>query len=198
VPRDVSGTVTDAVEALPPALVPAFGTTADGRTAAAFADPVDLAALSPAEAVGFVRFMRDAAARNMPVRWRGRCEHPELRRALSHTAPPESPLSADGHAEWSRWRATHRLGVLYRRRGPGFAIVHDRRAHHAKPVRAVVGDDRLLAALEVADVPVDVRGSARARELDRLAAAGFVLRYGDLALTLPYRLPAWPVPAYSV
>jgi Family of unknown function (DUF5825) len=146
----------------------------------------------------FVQFLREAAAHGVAVRWTGRCSDPAVARAITHLPPPEAPLCDGDEAMWSAWCATYKLGLLYRRTGPGFLVIQDRRPYRAKPARIVVGDARLIAALDACRSATDFAAAGLEKAVRHLRAADLVAVFGETAITLPYQLPAWPVPAYSV
>ncbi|GLZ77490.1 hypothetical protein Afil01_22970 [Actinorhabdospora filicis] len=152
----------------------------------------------PRETAQFIRLLRDAAAEGTDVHWTGRGNDPELTRKLTHLPPPSEPLHPSVTAPWRDWTASYRLGVLYRRTGPGFLIVQDRRPFRQKPARIVIGDPHLRSVLERCDEPADLRTGGIGKAAGFLAGSDLVLILGDWVVTLPYRLAGWPVPAYSV
>ncbi|MEQ4724358.1 DUF5825 family protein [Nonomuraea sp. B19D2] len=153
---------------------------------------------SPQEYLEAIRFLRDCAACGVTVHWTGECPTPAVADALTHLPPPQAPLAAGLHEQLRHWRAAYRRGAFYLRRGPGFRIVHDRRPLHAKPLRMIVGDDRLIDAMEAGDEVIRIEDHPVPPAIRHLVKAGLMLAAGDYALTLPYRLTAWPIPAYSV
>jgi len=162
------------------------------------AEPVDFDS-EPLERIArLVCLLREAAAHGQDVHWTGRCSDQTLTRALTHLPPPRAPLDTRNETAWLTWRASYRLGLFYSRSGPDFRVIQDRRAHRARPARIVVGDARLIAALDTCRTPTDFVATGIEKAVRHLAAADLVLVVGEAAVTLPYRLPAWPVPAYSV
>lgn len=152
----------------------------------------------PAQSAEFVRYLRDAAAQENAVQWVGRSNRAGLAQKLAHLPPPAEPLNPSDINGWREWQSSYRLGLLYRRVGPGFVIVQDRRPHRSKPARIAIGDSRLQTALSHCDSPVAFALAGLEKAIRFLAASDLVLIIGDHAVTLPYRLIAWPVPAYSV
>lgn len=145
-----------------------------------------------------VRFLRDCAACGVTVRWTGRCSDASIANAMTHLPPPLTPLDSQLGEQLSGWRRAYRRGVYYLRKGPGFRIVHDRRSLHQKPLRMVITDERLVDALEAGETVIDIEHSPLPAAVHHLAEAGLMMAAGGYAVTLPYRLPAWPIPAYSV
>ena len=151
----------------------------------------------PAEVALFIRLLRDYAARGESFRWAGHTADPELARKLTHLPPSVTALTSD-RAAWGVWRSSYRPGQLYRRMGPGFMIIQDRRPYRSQPARIVIGDSRLQDVLVRCDEPLRYRAEGVQRAVQYLASADLVLVLGEWAVALPYRLAAWPVPAYSV
>ncbi|GGT45178.1 DUF5825 family protein [Nonomuraea spiralis] len=152
----------------------------------------------PEELLEAVRFLRDCAACGTSVRWTGRCSDPSVANALTHVPPPLAPLGAELGEQFGGWRTAYKQGVYFLRKGPGFRIVHDRRSLHRKPLRMVITDERLVDALEAGQAVIDIERSPLPAAVRHLAEAGLIMAAGGYAVTLPYRLPAWPIPAYSV
>ncbi|MEV0326829.1 DUF5825 family protein [Micromonospora echinospora] len=96
-------------------------------------------------------------------------------------------------------KSTFRLGLCYYRQGPGFLGVRDVRDPAESAVYVLDEPPlreaflRCLTPQRLDDWPA--QGQAAAEEL---IAEGLLLRRGGLAVTLPYRMRVWPVPATAV
>ncbi|WP_242883636.1 DUF5825 family protein [Actinomadura litoris] len=108
---------------------------------------------------------------------------------LFHLTPP-----AFGDEVAGKWRAAHRYGQCYWRRGPGFAAVQDLREDPG--AHFVIHEPGLLALFHRLADPVEVAGLGaddRAHLRDLLDAR-LAVELGGVAVGLPYRLRRWPAP----
>ncbi|MFE1754457.1 DUF5825 family protein [Streptomyces anandii] len=164
--------------------------------------PVDLGAAGTAAhraALDRLRLVRDLTAHAVWVDWDLRLP-PERAahqwKVLSHLHPPRTltgPEDAEGalHA----WRTRHYLCKLVWRQGPGFVQIRDRRWGD---LRRFTADEpryrdavaRLDTGVHHTDVPADV--------LREFTDEHLVLRLGDLAWWLPYRVSRWLQEAMAV
>ncbi|OIJ62583.1 DUF5825 family protein [Streptomyces mangrovisoli] len=157
--------------------------------------PVDLTATDPAAqraAIDRLALVRDLTARAVLVDWRLRLPPGAPEQAwkrLSHLQPPtrlDGPEDVPGalHA----WRTTHYLCKLVWRQGPGFVQIRDRRWGDLR--RFTVDEPHYREAIAVLDrgaVHTDVAADALADLTDEQ----LVLRLGDFAWWLPYRVTRW-------
>ncbi|OZV76998.1 hypothetical protein CA850_24815 [Micromonospora echinospora] len=160
-------------------------------------DPVVLTPDEPQSVLALVAVLRDCLSRGSRVTWRCRATGGLDLTPLRHLPPPQ--WSAGEDRAVTDWRDTFRLGLCYYRQGPGFLGVRDVR----DPVESAVYvlDEpplreaflRCLTPQRLDDWPT--QGQAAAEEL---IAEGLLLRLGGLAVTLPYRMRVWPVPATAV
>ncbi|WP_131737613.1 DUF5825 family protein [Actinomadura roseirufa] len=140
------------------------------------------------EAPALIAFLVRMTSLGLPLEWGGPvadlpCE------LLVHLAPP-----SHGDAAADAWRAAHRYGLCYWRRGNGFAAVQDLRAEPG--ARYVIHEPdvldlfhRLADPLDVTALPAGDRAS-----LADLLDAELAVEIGGSAVRLPYRLRRWPVP----
>ncbi|MGV4981491.1 DUF5825 family protein [Streptomyces sp. NRAIS4] len=157
------------------------------------AEPLDLsgAGRRTAEAVGF---LREAQSHGLRVTWRATGSPSYDTAALRHLPPPIE-LPGEG-AELAAWRAGHRHGTLYHRRGPGFVTVLDRRAR-GTAVRLTLDHPELLAAFLRLQEPAPLDATDR-EAVDLLVAERLVLATGGWAVALPPRIRRWPVPCTAI
>jgi len=152
-----------------------------------------------ADALDELRRLRDAAAIGAAPEWAVASEPTIDTRLLHHLPPPSTSQSTSGAVPpWlAEWRAAYRFGLLSLRRGPGFAVVRDHRAIAA--AQRLVLDERALAVLDAHATPAPVAATplADAAATD-MVELHLLLVAGGLALTLPYRLVRWPIPATAV
>ena len=114
---------------------------------------------------------------------------------LYHLAPP-----VDGGTSLDAWRARHRPGLCYYRRGPGFVNVKDVRSDATAARFSIdVGDERddPIAVLEGV-CRVDELSAPTRSLLEELDRERLSLRLEDSATLLPYRMRRWPIPALEV
>lgn len=160
-----------------------------------FTEPVDLRA--ERDAVATLALIRELTAHAIVVTWQIRLgREQEDWRSLLHLHPPAKVLGhrrADAIKE--RWQARFFLGQCIHRHGPGFVQVRDRRA--ARLVRITIDDPAYLAAIEPLSqgTPVTAIG---AHILEDFLREGLVMRFGETALWLPYRVRRWPSPPLAV
>lgn len=146
--------------------------------------------VQPDDTLHFVRLLREAAGYGVGVTWRGNLGRRVDPQLLHHLPPPV------GGAEPSmdRWRAAFRYGLCYYRVGPGFLLVADhRRTRHG--VTAVLSDPDEIATLRDFAYPGP---AAETAAFARLCDKGLVLRHGEAAVSLPYRLRRWPIPCTAI
>ncbi|MFG2755837.1 DUF5825 family protein [Streptomyces wuyuanensis] len=142
--------------------------------------------------------VRDLTARAVFVEWRLRLApgDDETWKLLSHLQPPqrlEGPEHADDHL--LAWRNSHYLCKCLWRQGPGFLQIRDRRWGD---LRRFTCDEphyhdaiaRLDHGAPAADVPPDALADFTEEHL--------VLRVGDLAWWLPYRVKRWIQEAMAI
>jgi hypothetical protein len=139
---------------------------------------MDIGVAPAAQAVRFIRFLRDARSRRLSVRWRGRVPL-ALCRSLSHLPAPTSiALSAAGDrkVEFS-WRL-----------GPDFLAIRDTRSVDDM-ARYIVEGEQMIAAFEWAHMSrrADLAPTNLHESLVALEEAGLILRLGDWLTVLPCR-----------
>lgn len=145
-----------------------------------------------------VRFLRECQGLGLTVAWEAagtqfRCDV----RHLSHLPPPaERPGE---RPELAEWRARHRHGLLYHRRGPDFVTVLDRR-EPGGAARLTLDHPALFAAFHalLEPTPLGELSPAERAATDLLAAERLVLVTDGWAVTLPPRIRRWPVPCTAV
>lgn len=163
---------------------------------------VDLSAGAPAAQRGAVDrlcLVRDLTARAVSVDWDLRLSPRESAhqwKVLSHLHPPRTITGLEDAAEaLHAWRTRHYLCKLVWRQGPGFIQIRDRRWGDLRRFTADEPQYRESIALldrgaHHADVPAEV--------LEEFTAEHLVLRVGDLAWWLPYRVSRWLQEAMAV
>ncbi|MCQ9129608.1 DUF5825 family protein [Streptomyces hilarionis] len=143
--------------------------------------------------------VRDLTARAVSVDWDLRLSPGESAhqwKVLSHLQPPRTVTGLDGAEEaLHAWRTRHYLCKLVWRQGPGFLQIRDRRwgdlrRFTAEEPRYREAVDLLLTGAHHTDVPADV--------LEEFTAEHLVLRVGELAWWLPYRVSRWLQEAMAV
>ncbi|MEW2356288.1 DUF5825 family protein [Spirillospora sp. NPDC029432] len=158
----------------------------------------------PEATVEAVARLRDLAPTGRQVAWRGRVGG-EIDLSLLHHLPPPVELepgtaAAKGAKEvleaMEAWARAYAFGSLHYRMGPGFLQVKDVR-DAASPVQTVLEDPALIDAFTACLTPAAVR-DVEAPALRDLVRRRLVLRVGDLAVTLPYRMGRWPVPFFAI
>ncbi|GGS29216.1 hypothetical protein GCM10010269_79940 [Streptomyces humidus] len=143
--------------------------------------------------------VRDLTARAVSVDWDLRLSPQESThqwKVLSHLQPPRTLTGLDGAEEaLHAWRTRHYLCKLVWRQGPGFVQIRDRRWGDLR--RFTAEEPRYSEAIALlspgthhSDVPADV--------LEEFTAEHLVLRVGDLACWLPYRVSRWLQEAMAV
>ncbi|MCB5168836.1 DUF5825 family protein [Streptomyces bambusae] len=162
-------------------------------TAAANAAPA--AARRTLRSLGLVR---DLTARAVLVDWRLRLDDgdDETWKLLSHLQPPQQLDGGGAAAEHLlAWRRSHYLCKCLWRQGPGFLQIRDRRWGD---LRRFTCDEphyhEAIALLENGAPAADVRPDA----LAEFAEEQLVLRVGDLAWWLPYRVKRWIQEAMAI
>jgi hypothetical protein len=143
--------------------------------------------------LAFVRLLRDATSAGIWVTWSGTVSPDLDTRPLCHLPPPSA--HPDLRAPGRGWRAAHQAALCYYRLGPGFLQVTDRRPG-ARPRSMLLNRSPGLDAFLRLLVPGPVTAAAAppAAACGQLARARLLLRIGDDAVTLPYRLSCRPVP----
>ncbi|QXJ23343.1 hypothetical protein AGRA3207_004485 [Actinomadura graeca] len=135
-----------------------------------------------------IAFLVRATSFGVPLEWGGAVAGLPCG-LLFHLAPP-----AFGDDAAAKWRAAHRYGQCYWRRGNGFATVQDLREEPG--AHFVIHDPGLLALFHRLADPVATAGLGeqdRAR-LGDLLDARLAVEIGGVAVALPYRLRRWPAP----
>lgn len=163
---------------------------------------VDLAAPDEAahrRAIDQLCLVRDLTARAVRVDWDLRLSPDRAAqqwKVLSHLQPPRSATGlTDAEDALYAWRTRHYLCKLIWRQGPGFVQIRDRRWGD---LRRFTADEpryqdaiaRLDRGAHHTEVPADV--------LAEFTAEHLVLRLGDLAWWLPYRVSRWLQEAMAV
>ncbi|MFG2577209.1 DUF5825 family protein [Streptomyces sp. NPDC048481] len=163
---------------------------------------VDLTGDDPAShrrAVDRLCLVRDLTARAVSVDWDLRLSpHDSAHqwKVLSHLQPPRTVTGLEAADEaLHAWRTRHYLCKLVWRQGPGFVQIRDRRwgdlrRFTAEEPRYHEAVDRLVPGVHHAAVPADI--------LEEFTAEHLVLRVGDLAWWLPYRVSRWLQEAMAV
>ncbi|MFB4316632.1 DUF5825 family protein [Actinomadura sp. 21ATH] len=151
----------------------------------------------PEATVRAVVWLRDLVPTGRRVAWRGRAGG-GIDLSLLHHLPPPVELGPDTDAKeaMEAWARAYAFGSLHYRMGPGFLQVKDVR-DAASPVQTVLEDPALIDAFTACLTPAAVR-DVEAPALRDLVRRRLVLRVGDLAVTLPYRLGRWPVPFFAI
>ncbi|WP_069770709.1 DUF5825 family protein [Streptomyces sp. LUP30] len=156
---------------------------------------VDLSSDDPAthrRAVDRLCLVRDLTARAVSVDWDLHLPPQDSThqwKVLSHLHPPRTVTGLDGAEEaLHAWRTRHYLCKLVWRQGPGFVQIRDRRwgdlrRFTAEEPRYLEAIARLGPGAHHAGVPADI--------LEEFTAEHLVLRVGDLAWWLPYRVSRW-------
>jgi Family of unknown function (DUF5825) len=161
-----------------------------GCRAVSLAQPVSFGADAEFD-VGFIRFLREALSCLLTVEWTMAAAGSLDLGALYHLPPPAA--GAD------RWRREYGFGHCFYRVGPGFIHVVDvREADDA--ARFLLDDQATVEAFGLLTGAVQLSGlPPLAAELaDQLDQARLLLRIGDWATLLPYRLQRWPMPCTAV
>ncbi|MET7654502.1 DUF5825 family protein [Streptomyces sp. NPDC005486] len=163
---------------------------------------VDLSTDDPAthrRLVDRLCLVRDLTARAVSVDWDLRLSPQEAAhqwKVLSHLQPPRTLTGLEGADEaLHAWRTRHYLCKLVWRQGPGFIQIRDRRWGDLR--RFTADEPRYREAITHLDqgahhagVPADV--------LEEFTAEHLVLRVGELAWWLPYRVSRWLQEAMAV
>ncbi|MFF4017325.1 DUF5825 family protein [Streptomyces sp. NPDC001843] len=145
-----------------------------------------------------VRFLRECQGLGLTVAWEAAdAELPYDVRHLRHLPPPAR--RRDEPEELTAWRAAHRHGLLYHRRGPDFVSVLDRREPGAA-ARITLDHPDLLAAFHtlLTPAPLDALAPGQRTAAGLLVAERLALVTDGWAVTLPPRIRRWPVPCTAV
>jgi uncharacterized protein DUF5825 len=143
--------------------------------------------------VSFIRFLREALSCLLTVEWSIAEAGPLDVAAVCHLPPPAAGPLAD------QWRGEYGFGHCFYRVGPGFIHVVDvRDADEA--ARFLLDDPATVEAFgQLAGVVRPSELPPLAAELaDQLDQARLLMRLGDWATILPYRLQRWPMPCTAV
>lgn len=163
---------------------------------------VDLSSDDPAthrRAVDRLCLVRDLTARAVSVDWDLRLspqESAQQWKVLSHLQPPRTVTGLDdAEGALHAWRTRHYLCKLVWRQGPGFVQIRDRRWGDLR--RFTAEEPRYHEAIALlapgahhTAVPADI--------VEEFVAEHLVLRVGDLAWWLPYRVSRWLQEAMAV
>lgn len=163
---------------------------------------VDLSADDPhshRRAVDRLCLVRELTARAVSVDWDLRLSSRDSAhqwKVLSHLQPPRTITGLDDAQEaLHAWRTRHYLCKLVWRQGPGFVQIRDRRWGDLR--RFTADEPRYREAIALlgpgvhhADVAADV--------LREFTDEHLVLRVGELAWWLPYRVSRWLQEAMAV
>ncbi|WP_121750969.1 DUF5825 family protein [Streptomyces sp. E2N166] len=163
---------------------------------------VDLSGDDPVthrRAVDRLCLIRDLTARAVSVDWDLRLSPRQSEhqwKVLSHLQPPRTITGLkEAEDALHAWRTRHYLCKLVWRQGPGFVQIRDRRWGDLRRFTADEPHYREAIALLApgvphAEVPADV--------LEEFTAEHLILRVGELAWWLPYRVSRWLQEAMAV
>lgn len=141
-------------------------------------------------AIDFIRFLRDAVAASLPVRWSMAEVDEDLLPRLTHLFPPSNAPAS--------WITDFGFGRFFWRNGPSFITVRDLRSSQ-DPTQYILDDPDLVAIFRGAEQSLDVASLKPSNAaLRELIDEGLVLELGGRALTLPYRLLTWPIPCMAL
>jgi hypothetical protein len=117
-------------------------------------------------------------------------------RLLHHLPPPVPDQGQQASPEVAGWRLAFRPALCYYRRGPGFISVRDLREPGGE-ARIVIDQAPLLAAFLRCEEPVRLAGETGEdlAALEFLLGENLLLASGGWAVTAPYHMLRWPVPA---
>ncbi|MFJ8194696.1 DUF5825 family protein [Streptomyces sp. NPDC096094] len=163
---------------------------------------VDLSVDDPVthrRAVDRLCLIRDLTARAVSVDWDlllSPQESDHQWKVLSHLQPPRTIAGLEEAEDaLHAWRTRHYLCKLVWRQGPGFVQIRDRRWGDLR--RFTADEPRYREAIALlapgvhhTEVPADV--------LEEFTAEHLVLRVGELAWWLPYRVSRWLQEAMAV
>jgi hypothetical protein len=163
---------------------------------------VDLSAGDPAarrRAVDRLCLVRDLTARAVSVDWDLRLPPGDSAhhwKVLSHLQPPRTITGLeDGQEALHAWRTRHYLCKLVWRQGPGFVQIRDRRWGDLR--RFTADEPRYREAVALLDTGVH-HAEVDADVLREFTEEHLVLRVGELAWWLPYRVSRWLQEAMAV
>lgn len=148
----------------------------------------------PEPTLWFIGLLRDRLSEGVITQWRGELVDTMDVTVLHHLPPP---TGVDSRID--EWRAAFRVGLCYFRKGPAFIQIKDVRNAEAS-ANFILDDPALIFAFTRFLQPRSLtRLEPTERDAtDTLLAEGLLLRVGDHATTLPYRMSRWPVPATLV
>ncbi|MGW1274395.1 DUF5825 family protein [Streptomyces sp. NPDC002491] len=163
---------------------------------------VDLSTGDPTaqrRAVDRLCLVRDLTARAVSVDWDLRLSPRESAhdwKVLSHLQPPRTITGLeDAQEALHAWRTRHYLCKLVWRQGPGFVQIRDRRWGDLR--RFTADEPRYREAIALLDTGVH-HTDVDADVLSEFTAEHLVLRVGELAWWLPYRVSRWLQEAMAV
>lgn len=162
---------------------------AGGVETVVVAEPVSLA--DDEFCVRFVRLLRESISVLLRIQWSLDGPVPVDPVTLYHLQPPVTQ-AGDGEKAWQHG---YGFGLCFYRIGPGFLLLKDTRdlsagaRYRLDDERAVTSFPALEDAVFLPDAPPDVRELSALLEAERL-----VVRRGDWATLLPFRMRRWPVP----
>ncbi|WP_242902718.1 DUF5825 family protein [Actinomadura terrae] len=147
---------------------------------------LDVPALPPAP--WLIAFLVRVTSFQLPLEWGGPVADLPCG-LLFHLTPP-----AFGDEVAGKWRAAHRYGQCYWRRGHGFVAVQDLREQPG--AHFVIHEPGLLALFHRLADPVAVAdlGDDDRAHLGDLLDARLAVDLDGVAVRLPYRLRRWPAP----
>jgi hypothetical protein len=188
--------VTGPLTAARLALLDPGALTEEGCERLVLAEPVGLGADDEFD-VRFLWLLREAVSRSLRVEWTAGGPLPFDDAAVCHIPPPRAERGggADGDRSGDRWRSRYRFGLCYYRVGPAFVLLRDVR-DSGEGARYRLEEPAAVAAWPGLEAPVRLTSADKGvRELAALLEAErLVLRRGEWATLLPFRMRHWPVP----
>jgi hypothetical protein len=158
-------------------------------------DQVALSTEAAEDSLLFIRELRDATREGRRVDWAASTGGAIDLRSLHHLYPPRALNGDAAAAALLQWRAAFRYGLCHYRLGPGFILIDDERPSFRSTY--AIADADALAAFERYEqpAPVPTPQDTRAAAFAALQQAGLLLRLGQSAVSLPYRLTRLPLPS---
>jgi len=147
---------------------------------------VDFDALTPADAAGFLRLLRELTSCGVAVDWRVNASDGGPRwRDLWHLSPPTEVMTPGPAAPALEfWQRQFHFGLCVMRAGPGLIEVRDRRPGRLRIHR--FSDPAQLAAIERLEQGAPA-ASVDPQVLGQFETARLLAALGDLRLWLPCR-----------
>ena len=141
----------------------------------------------------FLRLLREAMSMTMAVDWSAGSPVPFDVRMVHHLLPPRR-RDGDDADDADGWRARYRFGLCFFQVGPGFVLLKDTREgggarYRIDDPKAVSAWRELGSVRHLPDAPAEVRELC-----ELLADEELIIRCGQWATLLPFRLRRWPVP----